>query len=80
MTTTTRRVSVSFEQALYTVAEGGAVEVPVTLSAVPERTVVIPITTAEQDDATSADYSGVALQRDVPKRRDGEDDHLLRHA
>ena len=39
-------VTVSFEQGTYTVAEGGTVEVTVTLDPDPERTVTIPITTA----------------------------------
>ena len=37
-------VSVSFEQATYTVAEGSSVQVKVTLDADPERTVIIPLT------------------------------------
>ena len=52
-------VEVSFEQGSYTVAEGGSVTVKVQLDAAPERTVTIPITKANQDGATSADYSGV---------------------
>ena len=52
-------VSVSFEQGTYTVAEGSLVTVKVTLNANPERTVTIPITTTDQDGASSADYSGV---------------------
>ena len=62
-------VTVSFGSAAYTVAESddsdttgvteNTVEVTVTLSADPERTVVIPIETANQGGATSADYSGV---------------------
>ena len=52
-------VMVSFGQASYTVAEGATQSVTVTLSADPERTVDIPITTAEQDGAGSDDYSGV---------------------
>jgi hypothetical protein len=35
------------------------VTVKVTLNADPERTVIIPITTTDQDGASSADYSGV---------------------
>ena len=54
-------VAVSFEQAAYAVAEGGAVTVRVTLSADPERTVTVPITTTDQGGATGADYSGVPL-------------------
>ena len=62
-------VTVSFGSAAYTVAESddsdttdvteNTVEVTVTLSADPERTVVIPIETANQNGATTADYSGV---------------------
>ena len=52
-------VRVSFEQGTYTVAEGSTVPVTVTLNADPERTVTIPITTTDQDGASSADYSGV---------------------
>ena len=61
-------VTVSFGSAAYTVAESNdsdttdvtenTVEVTVTLSADPERTVVIPLTATGQG-ATSADYSGV---------------------
>ena len=50
----------SFEQgSSYTVDEGSLVTVKVTLNADPERTVTIPITTTDQDGASSADYSGV---------------------
>ena len=62
-------VTVSFGSAAYTVAESddsdttnvteNTVEVTVTLSADPERTVVIPIEKTNQGDATTADYSGV---------------------
>ena len=52
-------VTVSFGQANYTVAEGDPVSVTVTLSADPERTVVIPLTHTPQGSTTSADYSGV---------------------
>ena len=62
-------VTVSFGSAAYTVAESddsdtpdlteNTVEVTVTLSADPERTVVIPIEKINQGGATSADYSGV---------------------
>ena len=38
---------------------GACVTVKVTLNADPERTVIIPITTTDQDGASSADYSGV---------------------
>ena len=62
-------VTVSFGASTYTVAESDdpnttpaeehKVTVTVTLSADPERTVVIPITTTNQGGASSADYSGV---------------------
>ena len=52
-------VSVSFEQASYTVAEGSSVTVKVKLDEDPERTVVIPLTKTNQDGATGSDYSGV---------------------
>ena len=52
-------VTVSFEQATYTVAEGDTVDVTVTLSEDPERTVIIPLTKTEQGGASSSDYSGV---------------------
>ena len=52
-------VEVSFEQRTYTVAEGSTETVTVTLNADPERTVIIPITTTDQDGASSSDYSGV---------------------
>ena len=54
-----RQVTVSYEPAMYTVAEGDMVTVTVTLNADPERTVVIPLTATPQGTATSADYSGV---------------------
>ena len=50
---------VSFEQAAYSVDEGSTVDVKVTLSADPERTVTIPITTVDQGGASASDYSGV---------------------
>ncbi len=52
-------VTVTFESAAYSVDEGGEVEVKITLSADPERQVVVPIATTEQDGASSDDYSGV---------------------
>ena len=52
-------VRVSFERSSYRVDEGSLVTVKVTLNADPERTVTIPITTTDQDGASSADYSGV---------------------
>ena len=53
-------VTVQFGATLYEVVEGETVTVAVTLSADPERTVVIPITHTPQSGADSpADYSGV---------------------
>ena len=52
-------VTVSYEQATYTVSENSSVTVKVTLSADPERTVTIPITKTNQGGASDADYSGV---------------------
>ena len=62
-------VTVEFEHSTYTVAETdddetmevteNAVEVKVTLSTDPMRTVIIPITKTNEGGATNADYSGV---------------------
>ena len=52
-------VQVSFEHSSYTVAEGDRITIKVVLSADPERTVTIPVTSTEQDGATSSDYSDV---------------------
>ena len=52
-------VTASFGAAAYTVAEGSSVTVKVTLSADPEREVIVPLTATNQDGASSADYSGV---------------------
>ena len=73
-------VTVSFEQAAYTVAEGGTVTVTVTLNADPERTVVIPITHTPQSGADSpADYSGVPSERDLQHGADVADHHFRDH-
>ena len=53
------RVRVSFAEATYSVAEGGSVEVTVTLSADPDQTVVIPLTAAGRGGLEDAEYSGV---------------------
>ena len=53
------QVTVMFGASTYTVAEGGTVELTVTLSADPERQVVIPLTATDQNGASPADYSGV---------------------
>ena len=52
-------VTASFGQASYSVAEGGTVEVTVTLSADPEREVAVQLTHDPQGDTGSEDYSGV---------------------
>ena len=51
------RVAVSFAKAAHSVDEGDGVVVEVTLSAVPERTVVIPITATGQNGAAAGDWS-----------------------
>ena len=53
------RVTVQFEQGAYSVAEGDPITVTVTLSADPERQLVIPISTENLGGAGSTDYSGV---------------------
>ena len=50
-------VTVSFSQGEYRVAEGGHVDVAVTLNAVPERQVSIPVEAEGADGADSADFS-----------------------
>ena len=50
---------VSFEQAVYAVAEGAALTVTVRASADPERRVVVPLTHVPEDGAVAGDYSGV---------------------
>ena len=52
-------VTVSFGQSAYSVNEGSTVDVTVTLSADPGRTVVIPIAVANQGTVTTDDYTGV---------------------
>ena len=52
-------VEVEFGSATYSAGEGGTVDVQVTLSADPERTVVIPLDATNREGATSTDYSGV---------------------
>ena len=55
-------VEVQFSQDSYTAPEGGTVSVSVTLSADPERTVVIPLVKTHQGETTTDDYSGVPNQ------------------
>ncbi len=52
-------VTVSFDQESYSVAEGRSVTIRVRLSAVPQRTVVVPITATHLGGVSSSDYSGV---------------------
>ncbi|MCY3655370.1 MAG: cadherin-like beta sandwich domain-containing protein, partial [Chloroflexi bacterium] len=52
-------VTVMFDAANHTVSEGSDVTVTLRLSANPERTVVIPLTTTNQGGAGSDDHSGV---------------------
>ena len=58
-------VTVRYEQGSYTVGEGSSVVVKVILSAVPERSVTIPISRTNQGGATDGDYSGVAANASV---------------
>ena len=53
-------VEVWFELADYSVNEGSTVEIKVKLSADPERLLIIPITTNDQDGASSNDYTPMA--------------------
>ena len=52
-------VDVEFGAATYSADEGGTATVTVTLSADPERTVIIPLTATGQGGVSTADYSGV---------------------
>ena len=52
-------VTVSFGAATYAVAEGGTVDVTVTLDVAPEREVTIPIVKTDEGGASEDDYSGV---------------------
>ena len=54
---TVLQLTVSFGADAYTVAEGDTQSVTVTLSADPERTVVIPLTATNQGSTSPADYS-----------------------
>ena len=56
------RLAVSFAEQQYTVREGAAQSVSVTLSADPERTTVVPILAALEAGASAADYSGVPAE------------------
>ena len=64
-------VSVSFERAAYSVAEGGdAVTVTVRLSAPAKGTFVIDLVKTHEDGATEDDYSALPEQTHVRSRRD----------
>ena len=66
-------VSVSFERAAYSVAEGGdAVTVTVRLSAPAKGTFVIDLVKTHQDGATEADYSALPDSLDVRTQGDTE--------
>ena len=52
-------VTVMFAQTTHTVDEGGTQQVTVSVSADPERTIIIPIVPTHQGTASAADYSGV---------------------
>ena len=58
-------VTVRYEQGSYTVGEGSSVDIKVILSAVPERSVTVPISRTNQGGATDGDYSGVAANASV---------------
>jgi len=51
--------TVSFSSATYSATEGSTATVTVNLSVAPKRQVVIPISAANQNNASSSDYSGV---------------------
>ena len=57
--TTIPVVEVQFGAGAYTVSVGSSATVEVSLSADPERTVLIPITVTHRGGVTTADYSGV---------------------
>ena len=54
------QVKVEFGSATYSITEPGSVTVKLTLDADPERTVEIPLSATYGNDATSADFSGIA--------------------
>ena len=53
-------VTVSFGQTTYAAPEAGSIQIALTLSSDPERTVEIPLTFTEQGGASSADYSVIS--------------------
>ena len=50
-------VNVRFDDSAYTVAIGGTQDVKFILNADPERTITFPLTKADQNGATCADYT-----------------------
>ena len=71
-------VRVSFGAPAYSAAEGGTVEVAVTLDIDPERTLEIPITQTGQGNVGPEDHSGVPGSVSFILRRDQADLHLHR--
>ena len=57
-------VQVSFNVSRYTLTEGGTTDITVKLSADPERSFTIPVTSTDGTGATSDDYSGVPASVD----------------
>ena len=51
--------TVSFSSATYSATEGSTATVTVNLSVAPKRQVIIPISAADQNNASGSDYSGV---------------------
>ena len=73
-------VTVRFEQSSYTVAEGSSEAVKVKpLSADPERTVEVPITTTDMDGASSERLLDYPADRRLQQRRHRKDLLLLRN-
>ena len=69
-----------FGAATYSAGEGGSATVEITLTADPERTVIIPLTKTEQGGISSRRLLRRSRQRDLQHRRDFEDVHLQRRA
>ena len=69
-------VTVMYDQSSYTVAEGGTQTVTVTLSADPERTIIIPIEKADQGGADVRRLLGRTLQCHLQR---GGDVQALHH-
>ena len=71
-------VEVSFGSSTYTVDEGEDVTVTVTVSADPERTLIIPVSKTEQGGASNADYSGVPANVTFESGGYGAEHHVQR--